>query len=203
MRGSEGRSKATWHIITSASALHKSQLHSRPLIRPVFFTCAGCTGEGRYNSSVREKGVGVICSGLSHLLLHKIRFSVWRANSPLNFQIVSSGPRRKPEPVCCESTTAAFLFKAQSYVAWTGCYQKGYRVKVNSIQLNILSTGLKTNQNYLFKLLWGISPITKNSYKVIWTKFPYYQAAPSTYHIQHHHQAPLHTHILTYTYSFE
>lgn len=73
----------------------------------LFSSHAGCTGkEDTMHQSVKEKKEwGVICSGLSHLLLHKDPDSPYGELTPLNFQIVSSGPR-KPEPVCCESTTA-------------------------------------------------------------------------------------------------
>lgn len=162
MRGSEGRSKATWHIITSASALHKSQLHSRPLIRPVFFTC-GMYREGRYNASVREreKGVGgYLLRLVSSLASQRSRFSVWRANSSELSDCI----------IWPQETRASMLWVhncilLKPKVMWHGqdAIKRTHGSKVNSVQLNILSTGLKTNQNYLFKLLWGISPITKNS----------------------------------------
>lgn len=129
----------------------------------LFSSHAGCTGkEDTMHQSVKEKKAwGVIRSGLSHLLLHKDPDSPYGELTPLNFQIVSSGPR-KPEPVCCESTTA---FCSSPKVMWHGqdAIKRMQGSKVNSVQLNILSTGLKTNQNYLFKLLSCISPITKNS----------------------------------------
>lgn len=74
----------------------------------LFSSHAGYTGkEYTMHKSMKEKkwlgGEVVICSDLSHLLLPKDPDSPYGELTPLNFQIVSSGPRI-PEPVCGEST---------------------------------------------------------------------------------------------------
>ena len=166
MRGSEGRSKATWNIITSASALQQVAEIQQATHQACFLHMQDIQGRNTQCISPwkRRSGWGgevVICSDLSHLLLPKDPDSPYGELTPLNFQIVSSGPTI-PEPVCGEST---IVFYSSPKVMWhgQGAIKRMEGWRFNSVQLNILSTGLKTNQNYLFKLLWDISPITKNT----------------------------------------
>lgn len=164
MRGSEGRSKATWNIITSASALQQVTETQQATNQACFLHMQDIQGRNTQCISPwkRRRGGGVvICSGSSHLLLPKDPDSPYGELTPLNFQIVSSGPRIS-EPVCGEST---IVFYSSPKVMWhgQGTIKRMEGSRFNSVQLNILSTGLKANQNYLFKLLWGVSPITKNT----------------------------------------
>ena len=99
----------------------------------------------------KRSGEEVIFSGLSHLLLYKGPDSPYGELTPPNFQVISSGPR-KPEPICGESTIA-FYSSPKVMCHGQGAIKRMEGSRVSSVQLNILFTGLKTNQNYLFKLL--------------------------------------------------
>ena len=88
MRGSEGRSKATRHIITSASALQQVAATQQATHQACFLHMQDTQGRKIQCISPwkrKRSGEGVICSGLSHLLLNRDPDSPYGELTPLNF----------------------------------------------------------------------------------------------------------------------
>ena len=140
-----------WRLLCS-----KLQWHSRPLGRPVFLTCR-IHREGIHDALAhgREKGRRFICPGLSHLLFVNYQDTLHGELSPLSFWVASSGPR-KQEPVCGVST---MTFCSSPKVVWHGWDAIKSMEGSRSISYHFsLSTGLKTKQKYLSKLLLGEFP---------------------------------------------